>query len=94
MGRHDRYGMESALQMKCSPSSPAYKAILSNARSYRQQVNHITAYIDASTIHGSDRHWAMALRTLDGTGPLKTSAGARLIQVSVRIRPFRLRRAV
>lgn len=41
----------------------------------RQQVNHITAYIDASNVYGSDRHRAMALRTLDGTGQLKTSAG-------------------
>lgn len=41
----------------------------------RQQINDITAYIDASNVYGSDHKRAMALRTLDGTGRLKTSAG-------------------
>ncbi len=41
----------------------------------RQQVNEITAWIDASNVYGSDAERAMALRTLDGTGRLKTSAG-------------------
>ncbi len=41
----------------------------------RQQVNDITAYIDASNVYGSDETRAYALRTLDGTGRLKTSAG-------------------
>ena len=39
----------------------------------RQQVNEITAYIDASNVHGSDIDRARELRTLDGTGQLKTS---------------------
>lgn len=39
----------------------------------RQQHNDITAYIDASNVYGSDETRAKALRTLDGTGKLKTS---------------------
>ncbi len=39
----------------------------------REQVNGITAYIDASQVYGSDAARATALRTLDGTGRLKTS---------------------
>ena len=41
----------------------------------RQQLNLITAYIDASNVYGSDTTRANALRALDGTGRLKTSAG-------------------
>lgn len=41
----------------------------------RQQVNLITAYIDASNVYGSDPLRANELRTLDGTGRLKTSPG-------------------
>ncbi|MDP3937074.1 MAG: peroxidase family protein [Deltaproteobacteria bacterium] len=41
----------------------------------RQQMNLITAYIDASNVYGSDSVRAAALRTNDGTGRLKTSAG-------------------
>lgn len=41
----------------------------------RQQVNAITAFLDASNVYSSDRERAAALRTLDGTGRLKTSAG-------------------
>ena len=41
----------------------------------RQQVNEITAFIDASQVYGSDAARAAELRTLDGTGRLKTSAG-------------------
>lgn len=37
----------------------------------RQQVNEITAYIDASNVYGSDQERATALRTNDGTGRLK-----------------------
>lgn len=41
----------------------------------RQQINEITAFIDASNVYGSDAERANALRTLDGTGRLKTSEG-------------------
>ncbi len=41
----------------------------------RQQINEITAWIDASNVYGSDSERANELRTLDGTGQLKTSAG-------------------
>ncbi|MGI9259174.1 MAG: peroxidase family protein [Gammaproteobacteria bacterium] len=40
----------------------------------RQQINKITAWIDASNVYGSDADRAMALRTLSG-GKLKTSEG-------------------
>jgi len=41
----------------------------------RQQVNAITAYVDASNVYGSDCPRANGLRALDGTGHMKTSAG-------------------
>lgn len=41
----------------------------------RQQTNEITAWIDASNVYGSDETRAEALRTMDGTGRLKTSSG-------------------
>lgn len=41
----------------------------------RQQMNHITHYIDASNVYGSDDERATALRTNDGTGRLLTSSG-------------------
>ena len=41
----------------------------------RQQLNEITAWIDASNVYGSDETRAAALRTLDDTGRLRTSAG-------------------
>jgi len=41
----------------------------------RQQINEITGWIDASNVYGSDDERALALRTLDGTGKLKTSEG-------------------
>jgi len=44
----------------------------------RIQMNVLTSFIDASNIYGSDPVRAMALRALDGTGRLKTSAGNRL----------------
>jgi hypothetical protein len=44
----------------------------------RLQVNEITAWIDASMVYGSDAARARSLRTLDGTGRLRTSAGGLL----------------
>lgn len=41
----------------------------------RQQINEITAFIDASQVYGSDPARATELRRLDGTGFLKTSHG-------------------
>ena len=41
----------------------------------RQQINNITAYIDASNVYGSEEERTHELRTNDGTGKLKTSAG-------------------
>jgi hypothetical protein len=41
----------------------------------RQQINEISAWIDASNVYGSDVARGAALRTNDGTGRLKTSAG-------------------
>ncbi|MCC6906993.1 MAG: hypothetical protein IT430_03545 [Phycisphaerales bacterium] len=41
----------------------------------RQQINHITSFIDGSQVYGSDKARAQELRTLDGTGRLKTSEG-------------------
>jgi peroxidase len=41
----------------------------------RQQMNQITAWIDASNVYGSDPTRAAALRASDGSGRLKTSAG-------------------
>lgn len=41
----------------------------------RQHLNNITAFIDASNVYGSEGTLADWLRTNDGTGMLKTSAG-------------------
>ena len=41
----------------------------------RAQVNLITSFIDASNVYGSDAARASALRTNDGTGFMRTSAG-------------------
>ena len=41
----------------------------------REQLNEITGWIDASNVYGSDAERAEALRTLDGTGQLRTSEG-------------------
>lgn len=41
----------------------------------RQQINEITAWIDASNVYGSDSERALALRSNDGSGRLQTSEG-------------------
>ena len=41
----------------------------------RQQMNNITAFLDGSAVYGSEEDRAHELRTNDGTGMLKTSAG-------------------
>ena len=44
----------------------------------REQINAITAFIDASNVYGSDAGRTRALRANDGTGRLKTSTGGLL----------------
>jgi hypothetical protein len=41
----------------------------------RQQLNNITAFIDASMVYGASLERSEALRALDGSGRLRTSAG-------------------
>ena len=41
----------------------------------REQINNLTAYIDASNVYGAEEERTHELRTLDGTGRMKTSAG-------------------
>jgi len=41
----------------------------------REQLNEITAFVDASNVYGSDEERAEALRLNDGSGKLKTSEG-------------------
>ena len=45
----------------------------------RQQINEITAFIDASNVYGSDPSRTRALRTNDGSGKLRTSRDGRFL---------------
>lgn len=49
-----------------------------SVESPRDQLNEITGWFDASNVYGSEHGRATALRTNDGTGQLKTSAGGLL----------------
>ena len=48
-------------------------AYISDEHGVRHQVNAITAFIDGSNVYGSDEERGRALRTLDGSGKLKTT---------------------
>jgi hypothetical protein len=51
------------------------RSVYAHQSTPRQQINEITHWIDGSNVYGSDIERATALRTNDGTGRLKTSAG-------------------
>jgi peroxidase len=57
---------------------PLSRSLSTPVAGIRQQINSITAYIDASQVYGSDAERANALRALDGSGRLATSAGTLL----------------
>jgi hypothetical protein len=56
-------------------SLPLTRSAFSDGDGARQQINTISAFIDASNVYGSDLPRANGLRSLDGTGRLDTSAG-------------------
>lgn len=54
-------------------SIPLNRSFYEDHGGVREQVNAITAFIDASQVYGSDDVRAFGLRTLDGTGKLKVT---------------------
>lgn len=66
----DSVGVAGAIPFERSRFDPA-----TGGSSPRQQINQITGWIDASFVYGSDAAQAGALRTNDGSGKLRTSAG-------------------
>ena len=54
---------------------PLHRSAYVEVDGVRQQVNTITAFIDASNVYGSDTERATALRAFDGLGRLATSDG-------------------
>lgn len=52
---------------------PLNRSLYEEVDGVREQVNAITAYIDGSMVYGSHDELAFALRTLDGTGKLRTT---------------------
>ena len=57
---------------------PLDRTLYTRANGVRQQINDLTAFIDASQVYGVDETRATALRALDGTGRLKTGEGSLL----------------
>ncbi len=54
---------------------PLNRSVFEVVDGVRQQYNALTAFVDGSVVYGSELDRAEALRTLDGTGRLATSAG-------------------
>jgi len=54
---------------------PFLRTVHTTTAPVRQQINQITSFIDGSSVYGSDTARAQALRRLDGSGRLATSAG-------------------
>lgn len=52
---------------------PLHRSLYAQINGVREQLNAITAYIDASNVYGSDIERSRALRALDGSGELKVS---------------------
>jgi peroxidase len=56
-----------------------HRSVFDPTSNPRQQLNEITSFIDASNVYGSDTARAIALRTMDGTGKLKTTNGGQFL---------------